>query len=997
MGLRKYNKVGHLIRECKVTISTTSTQRGQVVNQRVLTCFECGRQGYYRSDCPKLKDQNHGNKTRNKSGIGEARGKAYVLGGGDANPDSNVVTGTFLLNNHYAFVLFDSGADQSFVSTTFSTLIDIIPDTLDVSYAVKLADKRVSETSTILRGCTLRLLGHPLNIDLMPVELGSFDIVIIMDWLANHHAVIVCDEKIMRIPCGDEVLIIQCDRSGKRKKSKLSIISCTKTQKYIKKGKKGENYGTKDLGGMIKKLEPRFDGTLCLRNRSLIPYFNDLRTLIMYESHKLKYSIHPGSDKMYQDLKKLYWWPNMKAEIATYVIWKWENITIDFVTKLSKTSTGQDAISVMAISIISVSLDSSEESVGTSTRRVILFVTIPTTIHDTTLSMIPPSPHVDTTPIPIVSPTIPPLPDYTPASLDYTPASPDYTLASPDHSPKSDTESDPSEDPSSDHIPPLPATSSFLSSNDDFSDSNIPDTPPSPTHGTTFTKTTLSTQRSPVTSGALRRRVMVLTPRQPIPHDHFSSDDSLRDSSSSSSSQTFLDSFVDVLSDSASSHSSSDHSLPAPSSGMRPSHHLCILVPSIHRSSTAISDGPSHDSSFASPSCKRSRSPAASISLSLHIPVALSYTRANHLPLPKRIRSSKIATNLEVSLEDRFEPYVPRGTDLEMDVDVVRSDGINIDSEIQAEIEECIGYADALREKGINARVVVEAFDRDEEEGAVEAIEGILRDQGHRIVATGHQSTDMLERIKELEQDNMRLRDMMDVVSQRVTRSQRRELRQCLTYNLEHRGHMKNLSNKSIVDWQEHWQLVTLPETLNPSWEMEEIEMEEKEMVMGTKEEIDITSKDLCLLESAHIKTSSSVSYLALMERKELMVPNDEDKVKRFVGGLLDNIQGNIITAEPTKLQDAIRIANNLMDQKLKGYDRSDENKRRLETRMGTRLETGLEAMKLQQGLTSLEDEKQTLIPTLSRVRSFSITVVLLCYLIRVPIGVLCRLSLVPC
>ncbi|GKE19031.1 putative reverse transcriptase domain-containing protein [Tanacetum coccineum] len=158
------------------------------------------------------------------------------MSGGDANPDSNVVTGTFLLNNHYASVLFDSGAHRSFVSTIFSTLLDKIPDTLDVSYAVELADGRVSETNTVLRGCTLGLLGHPFNIDLMPVELGSFDVIIGMDWLANHHAVIVCDEKIVRIPYGDEVLIVQGDKDGKGVKSKLSIISCTRTQKYIKRG-----------------------------------------------------------------------------------------------------------------------------------------------------------------------------------------------------------------------------------------------------------------------------------------------------------------------------------------------------------------------------------------------------------------------------------------------------------------------------------------------------------------------------------------------------------------------------------------------------------------------------------------------------------------------------------------------------------------------------------------------------------------------------------------
>ncbi|GJY54307.1 putative reverse transcriptase domain-containing protein [Tanacetum coccineum] len=86
-----------------------------------------------------------------------------------------------------------------------------------------------------------------------------------------------------------------------------------------RKARKEENFINKDLHGMINKLEPRADETLCLNNRSWILCFGDLRALIMHESHKSKYSIHPGSDKMYQDMKKLYWWPNMKAEIATYV------------------------------------------------------------------------------------------------------------------------------------------------------------------------------------------------------------------------------------------------------------------------------------------------------------------------------------------------------------------------------------------------------------------------------------------------------------------------------------------------------------------------------------------------------------------------------------------------------------------------------------------------------------------------------------------------------
>ncbi|GKB32505.1 putative reverse transcriptase domain-containing protein [Tanacetum coccineum] len=88
---------------------------------------------------------------------------------------------------------------------------------------------------------------------------------------------------------------------------------------------KPENLENEDVGGMIRKdipkekLEPRADGTLCLNDRSWLPCYGDLRSVIMHESHKLKYSIHPGSEKMYQDMKKLYWWPNMKANIATYV------------------------------------------------------------------------------------------------------------------------------------------------------------------------------------------------------------------------------------------------------------------------------------------------------------------------------------------------------------------------------------------------------------------------------------------------------------------------------------------------------------------------------------------------------------------------------------------------------------------------------------------------------------------------------------------------------
>ncbi|GKA39262.1 putative reverse transcriptase domain-containing protein [Tanacetum coccineum] len=159
---------------------------------------------HYQKDCPKVKNHNRGNKAR----VPDARSKAYVLGGGDANPGSNTVIGTFLLNDHHAYMLFDSGADRSFISNTFSALLDIIPSALDVSYVVELGDEITLETNTVLRGYTLGLLGHPLYIYLMPIDLVSFDIIIGMDWLAKNHAVIVCDEKIVRIPYGNEIRIV---------------------------------------------------------------------------------------------------------------------------------------------------------------------------------------------------------------------------------------------------------------------------------------------------------------------------------------------------------------------------------------------------------------------------------------------------------------------------------------------------------------------------------------------------------------------------------------------------------------------------------------------------------------------------------------------------------------------------------------------------------------------------------------------------------------------
>nr|GEW02234.1 putative reverse transcriptase domain-containing protein [Tanacetum cinerariifolium] len=587
---RKCKRYGHTIMDYRVNPNNNNNNNN--INQKAGACYEYGNTGHIKRNCLKLKTHGNGN------GNGVAQGRSYALGRRDASPDSNVITSTFILNNRYAKILFDTGADRSFVSTTFSALINITPTTLENHYDVELADGKIIGVNTIIRSCTLNFMNHPFNIDLMPVPLGSFDVIIGMDWLTKYHGVIICDEKIVCVPFGREILIFLGNGDNQREESRLNIISYTKAQEYLSKGcdvflahittkeakdksegkrledvpivrdflkvfledlsgilparqvefqidlvpgaspvarapyrlalsemkelakqlqelfdkgfirprsspwgapvlfdkkkdgsfcmcidycklnkltvknryplprvddlfdqlqgssvyskidlrsgyhqekeeaafqlikqklcsapilalpkgsknlidycdashkglvamlmqnekviayasrqlkiheknytthdlelralvfalkiwryylygtrplrvraivmkmglnlpkkileaqteaMKSENLSAEDIRGMLRKdllkekLEPYADGTLCLNNRSWVPCFGDLRTLIVYESHKSKYSIHSGSDKMYQDLKQLYWCPNIKANIATYV------------------------------------------------------------------------------------------------------------------------------------------------------------------------------------------------------------------------------------------------------------------------------------------------------------------------------------------------------------------------------------------------------------------------------------------------------------------------------------------------------------------------------------------------------------------------------------------------------------------------------------------------------------------------------------------------------
>ncbi|GJX41323.1 putative reverse transcriptase domain-containing protein [Tanacetum coccineum] len=186
--------------------------------------------------------QNQGNPkgknqaSTNTQGGRKAPGRVYSLCAEAAVKDNNVVNGTFLINNVYASVLFDTGADRSFVSYAFSKYTNIHPTTLDTNYNVELANEKSLTTNTILKGCTLNLQNHLFKIDLLPIKLGCFNVIVRMDWMAKHRAEVVCYEKYIRIPYGNDMLIVQGDRSGIKNESRLEIISNIRTQKYIDQG-----------------------------------------------------------------------------------------------------------------------------------------------------------------------------------------------------------------------------------------------------------------------------------------------------------------------------------------------------------------------------------------------------------------------------------------------------------------------------------------------------------------------------------------------------------------------------------------------------------------------------------------------------------------------------------------------------------------------------------------------------------------------------------------
>ncbi|XP_024995922.1 uncharacterized protein LOC112529079 [Cynara cardunculus var. scolymus] len=211
----KCGKPGHTRNECPI--------KGPI-------CFGCGESGHFRNDCPKLKA---GGGQGRKESTPKTTGRAFQMTAEEAKASSDVVSGTFLIDSIPAHVLFDSGASCSFVSTTFYQLLHTPPSTLEDALVIELANGSRVLVHEVVRGCVLRIEGEEFRVDLIPMTIGGFDIIIGMDWLANNQAEILCSKKLIRIPLPSEGVVLVY---GERKKGDVVLLSVAKARKCLAKG-----------------------------------------------------------------------------------------------------------------------------------------------------------------------------------------------------------------------------------------------------------------------------------------------------------------------------------------------------------------------------------------------------------------------------------------------------------------------------------------------------------------------------------------------------------------------------------------------------------------------------------------------------------------------------------------------------------------------------------------------------------------------------------------
>nr|GEU73300.1 putative reverse transcriptase domain-containing protein [Tanacetum cinerariifolium] len=210
-----------------------------------------------------------------------------------------------------------------FISTNFLPLINMKPSVICLGYEIKIASGLKVETNKIVRGCRLELEGHTFIIDLIPFGHGSFDLIVGMDWLSKMRAKIVFYEKIVQISLSNEDILEvhgECPL-GNLKQLKTMKVNETKLEDipmvYDFPSSKEEHEVHLKLQLDLLEKEKLFGKfSKCEFWLQEVLVYGNLRTLIMNDAHPTRYSVHPGADKMYYDLRGLYWWPRMKKDIS---------------------------------------------------------------------------------------------------------------------------------------------------------------------------------------------------------------------------------------------------------------------------------------------------------------------------------------------------------------------------------------------------------------------------------------------------------------------------------------------------------------------------------------------------------------------------------------------------------------------------------------------------------------------------------------------------------
>ncbi|GKB17159.1 putative reverse transcriptase domain-containing protein [Tanacetum coccineum] len=387
-------------------------------------CFNCQRPGYFARECRAP--------FKRAAPVNEGKSFQCVCECGCGLRGYPKVGGRvlFFITLSFATVLFDSGADFSFIYTEFVSLLNVKSSIVNPSYVIEIADGKKVEVDRIIRGCKLELGNSLFTIDLIPLGHGSFDVIVGMDWLSQNKAVIVCHKKVVKIPLiGGEILRVQGERLPPHRQVEFHIdliprampvakspyclapsemqelsrqlqelqdkgfirhshspwgapvlfvkkkdgsfrmcIDYRELNKLTVKNRyplprigdlfdqlQGSRFFSKIdlqsgyhqlrvpeddipktafrtrrcislvcglsewLHGLDQQMERKRDGSLYFMDRIWVPLVGGMRTIIMEEAHKSRYSVHPGADKMYYDLRDMYWWPGMKRDIATYV------------------------------------------------------------------------------------------------------------------------------------------------------------------------------------------------------------------------------------------------------------------------------------------------------------------------------------------------------------------------------------------------------------------------------------------------------------------------------------------------------------------------------------------------------------------------------------------------------------------------------------------------------------------------------------------------------